>query len=233
MKIVQLADPTTLSAAAAVLLGPRPVFMLELPTVFALVAPPTAAGASALDAAKRRLPGKTYGSLIGSLDHFWQLARVDSLPPGIRTPGALEVFEGAFIRVQVGASSARTATVSEGTHQGLLLHEGPHRSFACRLEARMLELAEPDLFCGGVYAAPLVTSANWSGDPDGSITEWELARAFAQTIDLSLVIRCEPEGLGSGSYPVFKLGSRGVSLERPGPRDAQIRARLDTVMAGT
>jgi len=233
MKTLQLADPTALSAAAAVLVGPQPVLMLELPTVFALVAPPTAAGAAALDAAKRRMPGKTYGSLIGSLDRFRQLARTASLPPWLRAPGALQVFEGGFMRVQVGESGARTPTVSEGTHQGLLLEDGPHRAFVCLLEARLRELAEPEMFCGGRCAAPLATSANWSGDPDGSITEWGPARAFAQAVGLPLVIRCEPVGSSSGSYPIFQLGPHGVSLERPGPRDAQIRARVDAAEAST
>ena len=75
-----------------------PVGLLELPSVFALIAPPTRRGATTLDEAKQRLPGKTYGSPIGELDAFHSLARSAELPPELRPAGALRCVEGAFMR---------------------------------------------------------------------------------------------------------------------------------------
>ena len=231
MKQLHLSDSGALAAACEVLRGPRPVFMLELPSVFALVAPPSLVGARALDETKRRLPGKTYGSLIGDMAAFRALTPDSELPEGLRGPGALKVFSGAFMRVVIGPPEARTAAVARGTHQGLLL-DGPHRALFIALEEYLRAQAEPALFCGGTYSSPLGTSANWSGDPLGSITTWERALEFARDRELPLVLRCDPESGAAGSFPIFRLGSGGVTLEREGPDQALIRARIDAALTG-
>lgn len=229
MKQMLFTDPAALSAACEVLRGPLPVFMLELPAVFALVTSPTRRGAAALDAVKRRLPGKTYGSLIGDLAAFRGLVRDAELPPALRAPGALKAFDGAFMRIQVGPPEARTPAVVAGTHQGLLV-SGAHRAFFTALEAALRPLVEPDLFCGKVYSAALATSANWSGDPQGSITTWERAEPFARARDLPLILRCAPEESAPGSFPIFQLRSSGISQERSGPREAEVRARVEALL---
>ena len=50
--------------------------IVQLSSVFAVVAPPTAHGVAALDRAKRRLPAKTYGSLVGDRAAFWAVRAV-------------------------------------------------------------------------------------------------------------------------------------------------------------
>ena len=225
MKQVHLSDPEAVGLACDVLRGPAPVFMLQMPTVFALVAAPTSRGVAALNQCKRRLPGKTYGSLIGRIDAFRALAQSDALPQALQGPGALDCFEGAFMRVSVAPEHMNTPTVHGGTHQGLLMR-GPHRAFFEALEAHCASQAEPALFCGHSYTAPLGSSANLSGDPLGSITEWARARELAVARAVSLVVRCEPAVGPAGSFPVFRLRPHQVTLERSGPGDAQIRARL-------
>ena len=133
------------------------------------------------------------------------------------------------MRIQVGSPEARTPAVVAGTHQGLLV-SGAHRAFFTALEAALRPLVEPDLFCGKVYSAALATSANWSGDPQGSITTWERAEPFARARDLPLILRCAPEESAPGSFPIFQLRPSGISQERSGPREAEVRARVEAML---
>ena len=82
-----------------------PVVMFQLSTVYTLIAPPTQAGAQALNHAKQRLPEKNYGSAIGNLNVFHRLANEGSLPEALDAPEKLEVFSGAFMRIDVAESN--------------------------------------------------------------------------------------------------------------------------------
>ena len=226
-KELDLAAPSAIDAALEVLRSERPVFMLELSSVHALVAPATALGARALDAAKERLPGKTYGSIIGSLDAFHGLALPERLPSGFGGSERLALFEGAFVRIGVARPEVSTPVVRQGSHQGLLFPEGdPQRQLALALEAGLAELAEPELFGGLRHSAPLCTSANLSGDPAGSITDEARAAEFARERGVGLWLRGAPDPSARGSYPIFALEADGVTVARDGPGRERIEARL-------
>jgi hypothetical protein len=115
--------------------------------------------------------------------------------------------------------------VRNGTAQGLLL-EGPHRELFKAVEASFTDLVEPSLVGGHTFAAPLCTSANMSGHPDGSIVSWEKAYAFGVERNIPLVVRCESEEGLVGSYPIFWLQRDRVRIERDGPRMEELKAAL-------
>ena len=226
MQRVHLSDPEATPLACQTFGSARPVFMLQMPSVFALVAAPTTRGVQALDDAKQRLPGKTYGSLIGDLARFHALIALSKVPSEFQDPSMLDHFQGAFVRVPVGTEAERTAVLYEGTHQALLT-QGHHRELFAALEAHCAPDAEPGLYCGHFYTAPLCSSANRSGAPGGSITTLERAEEFAHAREIPLMVLCDPEPGELGSYPIFCVHPNRISLARPGPGDAAIRARID------
>jgi tRNA A37 threonylcarbamoyladenosine synthetase subunit TsaC/SUA5/YrdC len=224
---LELSAPNVADVALGVLRSERPVLMLEMSSVYALVAPATALGARALDSAKERLPGKTYGSIIGSLVAFHGLALQARLPSGFGESERLALFEGAFVRIGVAPPEVSTPVVRQGSHQGLLFPEGdPQRQLAIALEAGLAELAEPELFGGLRCSAPLCSSANLSGDPAGSITDEARAAEFARERGVKLWLRGASDPSARGSYPIFQLEAEGVTVARDGPGRERIEVRL-------
>jgi tRNA A37 threonylcarbamoyladenosine synthetase subunit TsaC/SUA5/YrdC len=214
---LELSAPNVADVALGVLRSERPVLMLEMSSVYALVAPATALGARALDSAKERLPGKTYGSIIGSLVAFHGLALQARLPSGF----------GESERIGVAPPEVSTPVVRQGSHQGLLFPEGdPQRQLAIALEAGLAELAEPELFGGLRCSAPLCSSANLSGDPAGSITDEARAAEFARERGVKLWLRGASDPSARGSYPIFQLEAEGVTVARDGPGRERIEVRL-------
>ena len=61
------------------------VVMLQMPTVFVLLAQATPNGVDLLNAAKTRLPNKNYGTALGSLSNFYDVADLTTLPSTIDT----------------------------------------------------------------------------------------------------------------------------------------------------
>jgi hypothetical protein len=87
-------------------------------------------------------------------------------------------------------------------------------------------VAEPGLFGLRPYSAAICSSANYSGDPAGSIVEESRALAFARERGVSLVVRCEPPQGAVGSYPILWLRRDRITVERLGPGLEAILARL-------
>jgi tRNA A37 threonylcarbamoyladenosine synthetase subunit TsaC/SUA5/YrdC len=201
------------------------VVMVQLPTVFALLAPATKEGVRWLDRTKSRLPNKNYGTAIGDLRPFYALAKPGALPLELDSLEGLKLLTGAFIRIAVAPTTFNSPIVRNGTHQGLLL-EGPHRDLFKEVEAGQTDTAEPGLLNGQTFTAPLCTSANISGHPEGSITSWEKAYAFGVERNVPLVVRCESVPRAMGSYPVFWLQRNGVRIERAGPGVDELKATL-------
>jgi tRNA A37 threonylcarbamoyladenosine synthetase subunit TsaC/SUA5/YrdC len=223
MREVHISDPDTVNAVIDTLR--HDVVMLQMPTVFVLLAPPNNDGVERLDRTKIRLPNKNYGTALGDLESFYAMALPGTLPPELDSVEALKVLSGAFIRITVVPSNFNSAMVRNGTVQGLLL-EGPHRELFKAVEASFEDAIEPSLVGGHRFAAPLCTSANISGDPDGSIVSWERAYAFGVERNIPLVVRCEPEEELVGSYPIFWLQQDRVRIERNGPRLEELKAAL-------
>tara|TARA_B110000285_G_C15069248_1_gene586962 strand:- start:8 stop:703 length:696 start_codon:yes stop_codon:yes gene_type:complete len=203
----------------------KPVIMFQLPSVYTLFAPPTKAGAAALNEVKQRLPGKNYGTAIGGLESFCSMAMEKSLPSELNNPEALKLLTGAFIKINIAPVDFNSVFVRNGTHQGLLL-DSPHRDLFMAIEEGLDLSAEPKLFYGNHYAAPLCTSANLSGDPLGSITDWERAYRFAKDRGVAIIIRSEKANGAPGSYPIFHLTPEKVSIKRSGPGEEEIKNKL-------
>lgn len=203
----------------------KPVIMFQLPSVYTLFAPPTKAGAKALNEAKQRLAGKNYGTAIGSLDSFCSMAMENSLPSELSSAEALKLLTGAFIKINIAPADFNSVVVRDGTHQGVLL-DAPHRDVFIKIEEGLKEIAEPALFSGKHFTAPLCTSANKSGDPLGSITDWERAYRFAKDRGIGLVIRSEQASGPPGSYPIFHLTPEKIRIKRSGPGEEEIKRKL-------
>lgn len=201
------------------------VVMVQMPTVFVLLAPPTSRGVSWLDRTKSRLPAKNYGTALGDLQRFFAMARPGTLPAELASVEGFQLLTGAFIRITVAPEWFDSPMVRAGTHQGLLL-EGPHRELFKAVEAGLADAAEPSIIGGHTFTAPLCTSANMSGHPDGSITSWERAYEFARDRRVPLVVRCEPTPGVLGSYPILWLQRERVRIARHGPGLEELTAAL-------
>ena len=210
-----------------VLNGDFPVFMLQLPSVYALVAPSTKVGVDALNVAKCRLPGKLYGSAIGDLTRFLTLAMPNMLPDIFHAnTEAARCMEGSFLRLVVDHSKVQTSTIEGGTHQGLLLPEGHIRELFRAIECAFWKKSSSELFPGKSYTAPLCTSANISGDPLGSIVTEDRALRFAEEQGISLLVRSYETSAEKGSYPIFYFQGNQATIERQGPRVRDICAAI-------
>jgi len=227
----------------------NPVVMLELPGVYGLIAPGTRLGVEALDRTKSRLPGKTYGSVIGRIQSFCHLVEPGALPSElIQEPALLERMSGAFIRANISNRvDQRSAVIAHGTHQGLLLPQGAMSAFFVRLEERLEQKqreshsrADEDwsslgLFGGKNHSAILATSANLSGDPLGSITDENRARDFVMQNRISLWIHkkaLESESTvhstEKGSFPILEVHGGLAWVRREGPGLSRILKQLPT-----
>jgi tRNA A37 threonylcarbamoyladenosine synthetase subunit TsaC/SUA5/YrdC len=223
MRELHIDDADTVDAVVETLR--HDLVMVQMPTVFVLLAPPNSDGVARLNRAKTRLPNKNYGTALGDLASFYAMATPGTLPPELDSVEGLKLLSGAFIRITVGPETFNSPMVRAGTAQGLLL-EGPHRELFKAVEASFADRVEPDLVSGHRFAAPLCTSANISGHPDGSIVAWEQAYAFGIERDIPLVVRCEPEPGLVGSYPIFWLQRDRALIERDGPRLEELKAAL-------
>jgi tRNA A37 threonylcarbamoyladenosine synthetase subunit TsaC/SUA5/YrdC len=229
MREIYISDPGTANAVIDTLR--HDIVMVQMPTVFVLLAPPNSDGVERLNRIKVRLPNKNYGTALGDLASFYAMALPGTLPPELDSVEGLKVLSGAFIRITVAPETFNSAMVRNGTAQGLLL-EGPHRELFKTVEASFADVVEPSMVSGHSFAAPLCTSANISGHPDGSIVSWERAYAFGLERNIPLVVRCEPEPGLVGSYPIFWLQQNRVRIERNGPRLEELKAALPARLFG-
>ena len=225
MKVLSISDRSAISDAMEVLSSENPVIMVQLQTVVVLLAPPTRAGVQCLDSTKNRLTGKNYGTAIGSLSRFHAMAMKDSLPKHLDSESGLQLLMGAFIRISIATPDFDSAVSRAGTHQGVLL-DSPHREVFCAIEEGLSTQPEPDLFNGHEFTAPLCTSANLSGDPLGSITDWNRASQFGMDRGISLGLRGESSEGALGSYPIFELSPGKIKIDRNGPGEEEIKSRL-------
>jgi tRNA A37 threonylcarbamoyladenosine synthetase subunit TsaC/SUA5/YrdC len=224
---VNIDNPLLYSSVIEVIQSEYPVFMLQLPSVYALVAPSSSCGVDALNRTKRRLPGKLYGSAIGDLSKFLALAIPEELPDEFRSnPTAAQCMEGAFLRIMVDHVHLNTPSIHAGSHQGLLLPNGPIRRLFQFIEHTFQDRIDKALFPDKEYSAPLCTSANVSGDPLGSIVDEERAIRFAEQQGVSLIVTCQEAQHEKGSYPIFYFQGNKATIERQGPRVHAICAAM-------
>ena len=72
MRVMHMTDPGVAEAAVAAIR--RDAILVQLPTVYVLLAPATKQGVAWLDRTKHRLPRKNYGTAMGSLERFSSMA---------------------------------------------------------------------------------------------------------------------------------------------------------------
>ena len=195
-----------------------PVVLIQLPPVFGLMAPPNKIGIQVLHYTKARLDGKLYGTLIGDYTRFHGLAVEGSTPDFLKVEDDIRFLNDSFLRIQITDPGFNSPLVSKGMHQGLLLSDGPYRDAFKVIEHTLAEKADPALYNGKLYSAPLCTSANISGDVRGSITDYERALEFMVDRNIPLMISGKNEVAASkGSYPIFSFNGNRVKVERKGP----------------
>jgi hypothetical protein len=203
-----------------------PVVMIQFPEVFGLMAMPNREGVAGLNRVKSRLPNKLYGSVIGDLEKFLAMHTESGRTNYLRKQEDIHKLNGSIIRIRIDASQRSSSACLNGTHQGLLLQEGAARELFKHLELAFEPYADPELFLGHPFSAPLCSSANISGHPDGSITEIERARHFGREMGLPLLVRCsEWDSIrDKGSYPVLSLERDHIIIDRKGPGLERIMA---------
>lgn len=207
--------------------------VVQLPTVFAVVAPATHSGAHLLDRCKDRLPGKYYSVLIGDLARFLRLSTGTALSEYLldsTRPDRIDAFAGdlesTFLRNQVAARISSSRTLCEGRLQGLTL--GGLLKEKMRLMESLSERLPGRLFGPehGRYCAPIASSCNMSGDPDGSTDDFGRALDFARRRGVGLVLT-NPSGEGGGSNPILGICGTEVETLREGPGESEKRHLLE------
>ncbi len=203
----------------------RPI-LVQFPTVFVLLAAPTATGAAQLDALKTRLSGKNYGTAIGSLRKFIAQASRTNLPREFNRAGHYRPLNGSFIRLPFRDRQFQSTTIRNGTHQGLLLPPGPFVQLFKRIESSFESYAPEAIWNGRNYCALLCTSCNVSGDPDGSIVAYDKAVAFAEARNIGLFITTSRPSAERGSYPILGFERDQVNIHREGPGLDNLKTKI-------
>lgn len=194
----------------------RNPILVQLPTVFALLAAPTSRGARQLDALKSRLGGKNYGTAIGSLSNFLAQAKTECLPDDFSSADKYGTFAGAFFRLQFREENFQSKAIRNGTHQGLLL-TGTYRTLFRAIEDSFAGCSPDALWNYRNYCAPLCTSCNISGDPGGSIVQFDKALEFAKARGIKLFITSDKTSIKKGSYPILGIEKERIQIYREGP----------------
>jgi len=207
--------------------------VVQLPTVFAIVAPATHAGARLLDRCKDRLPGKFYSVLIGNLAEYLRLSPDSPLSRYLLDPGRpdrLQEFatdlESTFLRTQISTKTCSSKAICEGRLQGLIM--GGVLEKKMRLMEALTEGLPGKLFgdAQGRYCAPIASSCNMSGDPAGSIEDIGRALDFAGRRGVRLVLT-NSSGTGGGSNPIFGISGTELETLREGPGGTVKRRLLE------
>ena len=202
--------------------------ILELPTVFSIVCLPTSKSIELMNQIKARRAGKNYGSLIGNLEPFYNLLQKEIRLGEFSNLTDLYKLNGTFIRGKITHDSFNSETVRNGTHQGLLL-TGPIQNLCASIEENFQSIADLELYDNKQYSAPICTSANVSGDPNGSITELNKAIGFAKNRGIELVVTLNKnlKSQQKGSYPIVWLKENEFTIERNGPGLDQLNLRYN------
>lgn len=225
-KLIDITDPAAMGIAEEAIRH-HPI-LVQLPTVFALLAAPTTEGARQLDQCKMRLEGKNYGTAIGSLHKFLAQAQQASLPESFNTAQHFSCMEGSFIRLLFRHPRFQSKTIRNGTHQGLLL-SGPFRKLFMRIENSFEHYPPDEMWGGNNYCAPLCTSCNISGHREGSILSLDKAFAFARQRDIPFIITTKYTAEEKGSFPIFGFSREGVSVHRSGPGMEKIFLEMQSI----
>lgn len=197
--------------------------LMDLGNVFALIGLPTVEGVSYLNEAKKRLSGKSYGSMVGSSLDFVSSSKLDNSSKELLNSN-LKDLGGCFLRLP-WKSGNETELMMNGTHQGLIMDE-PYRSFCLLMEERMKEDKTLNFF--SEFRWLICSSANISGAISGSITKENEALKFGIDRDIGLLVKFKNKNItgDKGSFPIYSIDNGSFKMERTGPNADEIRKRL-------
>ena len=198
--------------------------MVHLGNVYAIVALPTEKGVKQIDRLKKRLPGKSYGSMVHDLRRFIDHSNLTSSDADAFIKNRNSSIENCFLRLPWVNSVPEQLTMN-GTHQGLILQE-PFKSFAREIEKLIEKEILEDQLIGFHWL--ICSSANISGDPKGSITNYDGAIKFGtdQEIPLLVKFKIDNSKYSHGSFPIFSIQNGCFSLTRNGPYEEENRLKL-------
>ena len=214
MKVINISSKQAIDLAVEEI--HKNVILVQLPTVFGLFAAPTTKGAQQLDECKQRLEGKNYGTAIGNLDKFISQAKKEDLPKQFCTGAQYRKLKGSFIKLRFQDENFQSKAINHGTHQGLLLN-GAYSKLFKAIESSFESYPPDELWNRRNYCAPLCTSCNISGDPAGSIVEFEKALSFGIEKGINLCIITKKPAAEKGSYPILGFSKNKVFIHREGP----------------
>ena len=200
--------------------------LIEFPYVYGLIAKPNHEGIHLLNKIKNRKPNKFYSSAIGDLEHFCNLISKDLKL--IRSKNFIKGLNDIILRVRITKTPFNSSVVCNGTHQGLI-SDSEHRSLFKFIENYFKNSFSEDLFNGKKYTAPFCTSANLSGDPNGSITSLKNAREFGKQRGINIMIRMRESKksiLNKGSYPILQIENNKIQIVRDGYLNDHIRNKI-------
>lgn len=212
MKETSIFDSNTISHILD-FLNNNQVILLEFPNVYGLIASSSEAGVQSLNKAKSRKPNKYYGSIMGSLENAKNLFYAETKTSKLIQQIDLQVFNNSFLRLNITSNKFSSGAIRQGTHQ-LFLSSNYIKDIAIAVEANQQKASGNPLFNQLHYFAPLCTSANISGDKNGSIIGLEKALEFGKQQNIGLFVHAKKEAMKSGSYSIFSLESGKVELKR-------------------
>jgi hypothetical protein len=189
-----------------------PVFAFEFDRVFGLVAPFTPQGIDALNQTKKRLAGKTYGSIIADRNEFI----ANSLLPIANPRDFFSLLKNSFIRVPFKCFIQNSDVVCNGTHQALIADMRLSQFFQNLHKTAGLKPAE---FFHFPYSSFLITSANFSGDKKGAIIHPEKIQEFCVATGIKTIVMTRLSNGNKGSYPILDLSQRPFTIARAGTND--------------
>lgn len=222
MKEIYSNDSNFINEVCNVFQSSHPVFIFEFSGVYGLIASNTIEGVNAINETKKRLPNKFYSTVFGN-DAILKNARQSKLVE--LKDKLLELFEGSFIRFSVENSEINNPLICNGTHQ-VLIKRPEYRAMFNELEIKLSKLLQSSPYFSFNHYAPICSSANISGDPNGSITSKQKALEFAKNRNISLFVHSNLNTLNQGSYPVFSIDENlAIKIERKGLNDELILKR--------
>jgi hypothetical protein len=195
----------------------RDAIVIQVPGgVFEVLATPNRAGVEQINRIKQsRGAGTYYTTCIGTSKRYLDLFPPHTIPENLSTEEGLNSLEGSILRANMASPDFNSQVIRQGTHQSLLFG-GICRQFFQTAEDVFDRsgLYDTELFGGRKVVFPIGSSANVSGDPKGSITDYSQAIDFCQERGVKLLVTCS-DPAPAGPMRIFEFESGMVVQNGP------------------
>ena len=181
--------------------------VIDLGSVFGIIDLPTFNGVKRLDMAKNRLPGKHYGSI----------SSISKIPDHLKHLPS-DFFCNSFIRQKITKKNINNPLIKNGTHQTLFLGNSLN-DFFYNCEQFIKKNIKKDELIHPLVSSVICSSANISGDSNGSITSYDIALNFCHHQKITTLIKNESGDVNSskGSFPILEINKKNYKVHRAGP----------------